>query len=278
MEITASSPRQLKLFHLENPLSARLGAEFFRSLPSVPGVYFFHGSADELLYIGQSSDLKARIGSYRHVTPEKNPRRTLRLVHRIRRVEWRACQTAAEAVELERVLLLEHRPPFNRAGVWLGDPWWLSIEVQEGSLHLSLSREEEGVGPLPSGFRHVLGAMARCLYRMAFFDRSLADYPHRLFELVAPLKMTLPLPQAELVAGVVRSYLTGSPAALLALLEGTPPAASLTEQEYWQEELERVQKHAAKIYVIGPRRAKPPPEEGGSGPVRPQPLPDLLLF
>ena len=114
----------------------RLGADFFRSLPSVPGVYFFYGKAGELLYIGQSLDLKARIGSYRHVTPEKNPKRTLKLVHRIVRIEWKECATQAEAIELERVLLLEHRPPFNRAGVWKGDPWWLKIEAASDRLNL----------------------------------------------------------------------------------------------------------------------------------------------
>lgn len=270
MESTGKSPRQLKLFHQENPLSARLGVEFFRSLPSVPGVYFFHGGADELLYIGQSSDLKARIGSYRHVTPEKNARRTLRLVHRIRRVVWRECQTAAEAVELERVLLLEHRPPFNRAGVWLGDPWWLSIEAREGKLHLALSRQqqEQGLGPLPSAFRHVLGAMARCLYRSAFATRSLAEYPHRLFEPVAPLKLMLSLPNSEELAELIKAYLSGNPADLLALLEGMPPALSLAEQEYWLEEMDRLKKYPMKTYVIPQRMAASPA----------QALADLLLF
>ena len=117
-----SISQQLKLFNIENPLSVRLGSDFFRSLPSVPGVYFFYGKDGELLYIGQSLDLKVRIGSYRHVAPEKNPKRTMKLVHRIARIEWKGCATQAEAIELERVLLLDHRPPFNRAGVWKGDP------------------------------------------------------------------------------------------------------------------------------------------------------------
>src|SRR5438045_2549964 len=102
---------QLRLFRIESPLSVRLGNQFFSSLPAVPGVYFFYASQGELLYIGQSSNLKARIGSYRHITLEKAARRTLRLVHRTARIEWKACTTATEAVEVERVLLLEHRPP-----------------------------------------------------------------------------------------------------------------------------------------------------------------------
>jgi len=67
--------RQMKLFHLERPLRLRLGDEFFRSIPAQPRVYFFLGGQGELLYIGQSGDLKARVGSYRHVTPEKNAQR-----------------------------------------------------------------------------------------------------------------------------------------------------------------------------------------------------------
>lgn len=268
MEPTGKSPRQLKLFHLENPLSERLGVEFFRTLPAVPGVYFFHGGADELLYIGQSSDLKARIGSYRHVTPEKNPKRTLRLVHRIRRVVWRECQTAAEAVELERVLLLEHRPPFNRAGVWQGDPWWLAVEAREGKLHLALSREPQGAGPLPSGFRHVLGALVRCLYRCANASQSLAEYPLGLFDPVIPRHLALPFPEPEILAGMIQDYVSGRPAALLALLDLMPPATSLAEQEYWLQELDRLKKHAAKTHIISQRLATAPA----------QVLAELLLF
>src|SRR6476620_8476908 len=70
--------RQLRLFSVENPLNSRLGAAFFRRLPAKPGVYFFYDATGGLLYIGQSNDLRARVGSYRHVTPEKHPQRTLR--------------------------------------------------------------------------------------------------------------------------------------------------------------------------------------------------------
>jgi len=190
METLTSSPKQLKLFHIENPFSVRMGTDFFRSLPSGPGVYFFYGKEGVLLYIGQSSDLKARIGSYRHVSPEKNPKRTLRLVHRVVRIEWKECVTPQEAIELESVLLLEHRPPFNRAGVWKGDPWFLKIESSADRLHLELVREEGETGPHPPAFRYVLGSLSK--------------------------------------------------------LEGMPLEASESQQEYWQEELERLKKYATK--------------------------------
>ena len=64
--MASPNSKQPQLFKIENPLTLRLGNEFFRGLPSVPDVYFFFGRDDELLYIGQSSDLKARLGSPTH--------------------------------------------------------------------------------------------------------------------------------------------------------------------------------------------------------------------
>lgn len=250
MEAVQSPLKQLRLFHIENPLSVRFGAEFFRSPPSVPGVYFFHGRNDELLYIGQSLDLKARIGSYRHVTPEKNPKRTLKLVHRILRIEWKECATQAEAIELERVLLLEHRPPFNRAGVWKGDPWWLKIEATSERLNLELVRDEIGTGPHPPAFRYVLGSLGRCLYRMSLPFAPLSAYPHGVFDAAVPLTLSLPLPDALESAESLRAYANGDHGPLLFRLEGMPLGATESEQEFWKVELERLQKYAAKAQKL----------------------------
>ena len=238
--------RQPRLFSLLDPLTERFGPEYFRSLPAQPGVYFFHGSQGELLYIGQSADLKARIGSYRHVTPETNPKRTLRLVHRIARIEWRTCTTANEAVELERVLLLEHRPPFNRAGVWQGEPWWLTVEARDGRMHLELRKEENGIGPLPPAFRYVLASMARCMYRAAFPALPISQYPHGMFAPSVPLSFSLTLPEVDEAIEIITAYAKGDPVALLKRLEVLPPVVSAAEQEYWDEEIERLKKYAAR--------------------------------
>jgi len=250
MEAVQTPRKQLKLFHIENPLSVRLGSDFFRSLPSVPGVYFFYGKDGELLYIGQTLDLKARIGSYRHVTPEKNPKRTLKLVHRIVRIEWKECISQAEAIELERVLLLAHRPPFNRAGVWKGDPWWLKIEATSDRLNLELVREEIGTGPHPPAFRYILGSLVRCLYRTALPSSPLSAYPHGVFDAAVPLTLSLPLPDALGAAETLRAYANGIHGPLLTWLEGMPLGVTESEQEYWQEELERLVKYAAKAQKL----------------------------
>ncbi len=252
------SPRQLKLFQLESPLTLRFGSDFFRALPKSPGVYFFYDGEGQLLYIGQSSDLRARIGSYRHVTPEKNPKRTLRLVSRVALIDVQTCDTAAKAVELERILLLAHRPPFNRAGVWQGDPWWLSMNVEVGGLTLSLQREASSgsLGPLPAASRHIIGTVVRNLLRIANPTWGLSDFPCGLMASALPLECRLPVSCPSDLAQTLTAALADDLEGLLASLRALPPPVTLTEQEFWQEELERLEK------LNNPSSAKSPPPTG----------------
>jgi hypothetical protein len=242
--IRIASPRQLKLFHLENPLTLRFGNDFFRSLPEGPGVYFFHGGDGRLLYIGQSSNLRARLGSYRHVDRSRHPRRTLRLVARITRIEWKECPSAAEAVDLESTLLLEHRPPFNRAGVWKGEPWWVALEVETSNLTLRLQRETSpgSLGPLPPSSRHTLGTVVRALLRTTSPTWTLSEFPRGLMSSTFPLECRLQVPSPSNFVHALTAALAGDLAALLAELEALPPPATATEQTYWQEERERLEK------------------------------------
>ncbi|MCF7786765.1 MAG: GIY-YIG nuclease family protein [Prosthecobacter sp.] len=255
-----ASPRQLKLFHLESPLTLRFGSEFFRTLPQSPGVYFFYDGEGQLLYIGQSSDLRARIGSYRHVTPERHPKRTLRLVSQVAVIDVQTCNTAAEAVELERILLLAHRPPFNRAGVWLGDPWWLSMNVEVGGLTLSLQREASpgGLGPLPRASRHLMGTIVRNLLRIANPTWKLSDFPSGLMAPALPLECRIPASCPSELVQMLTAALAGDVEGLLANLRTLPPPVTLTEQEFWQEELERLEKlktpRPSEVSFLRPRQ------------------------
>jgi hypothetical protein len=242
--------RQLRLFAMENPLGTRLGADFFRRLPAKPGVYFFHDALGALLYIGQSCDLRARVGSYRHVSPEQHPKRTLRLVHRVARIECRECGTHAEAQELERVLLLEKRPPFNRAGIWPGYAWWLTLAPFEDRVEARLSREPlpqaGGIGPLPSAFRHAHGSLMRCTYRLLHPDQKLADYPLGLLNRAIPLHVVLRTRDAASVASQLAAFAMGSGADYLAQLHAILGDAPPLELEFWTGELDALQRFAAK--------------------------------
>ncbi|QJE98169.1 nucleotide excision repair endonuclease [Luteolibacter luteus] len=249
--------RQPGLFHLANPLVMRFGAEFFTALPRQPGVYRFFDGTGRLLYIGQSACLRDRLGSYRHVTPERHPRRTLRLVARIQRIEWEACTTALEAIELERILLLEHRPPFNRAGTWQGPPWWLAMETSGEALVVGLRREEGVVGPLLPAFRHVFGSVARCLYRVAWPELPFHRYPAGLMKPLVPVSLRLPLARADEAMQIFANCAVGNVETLLAGVDQLPAPPSPQMEEFWTAERDQLADWVRKARPYEPVRPTP---------------------
>ena len=247
--------RQMRLLDPGNPLAARLGDTFFRALPRQPGVYFFYDRHDRLLYIGQSNDLRARVGSYRHVCPERHPRRTLRLVHNIARVEFECCGSHAEAKRREAALLLERRPPYNRAGVWQGAPWWLELHAQDDvTLSVSLSRRsgEElppSIGPLDASFRYVHAALLRCVVRWSQPVLPFAGFPLGLLQPAAPLRMKVRLSSgASDLAAFIASFATRQDEVLLLALESglLTPESSPTELVYWGDQLQVLRRYWSK--------------------------------
>lgn len=246
----AASHRQPELFRLENLLTRRLGADFFAALPAAPGVYFHFDRDGRLLYIGQSSNLKNRVSSYRHVTLGGHARRTVRLVARIHRIEWELCESPAAAVERERVLLLEHKPPFNRAGVWKGEPWWLDGQIGPGALVLSLNRECQGLGSFPPSFRYAFGSMVRCLYRAMAPEVPLHHYPRGLLKGVVPPQIALPFPDPDFAWEQLLELISGKIEYLANAAASWPNPPVSQSDEFWIEEIERVTQYVGKSPFI----------------------------
>jgi hypothetical protein len=110
---------QLWLFPHPKPLVQRFGEEFFRGLPQAPGVYLFCGPSEGVLYVGKAKNLRKRVGSYRVANPERLPRRIIRLLNRVTRIEWDECASEAAARFREEALIAALQPRFNVAGkVW----------------------------------------------------------------------------------------------------------------------------------------------------------------
>jgi hypothetical protein len=118
---------QLWLFDPPKPLVERFGEEFFAALPTGPGVYFFCGAAEGVLYVGKARNLRKRLGSYRVANPERLSRRIIRLLHQVRRIEWDECASEEAARQREELLICVLAPKFNAAGkVWERKPGALS--------------------------------------------------------------------------------------------------------------------------------------------------------
>lgn len=247
--------RQPWLFATSGPLTDRLGAEFFAGLPESPGVYRFFGEEDRLLYIGQSCNLRARVGSYRYVTAETHPRRMVRMVSRARRVEWEICTSAAAAIALESRLLLEHAPPFNRAGTWMPPPCWLHLEESEHLLHAELMRTAPGegesiAGPLPSAFRYTFAALMRCVWRSHWPHTGWWELPCGMARPLIPPQQTIPLSASSTIraADLLRFITNGSPDILELLVAGLAELnPESPEGMFWTVDCDELRKFAARL-------------------------------
>lgn len=107
---------QLWLFDPPKPLVEHLGEDFFAALPIGPGVYLMCGAQEGVLYVGKARNLRKRLSSYRVANPERLPRRTIRLLHRVRRIEWDECATEQAASDREEMLICVLAPKFNAVG------------------------------------------------------------------------------------------------------------------------------------------------------------------
>ena len=110
------SAGRLWLFPPPAPLVERLGEEFFHALPPRPGVYLMCGAGEGVLYVCKARNLRKRLSCYRVANPERFPRRMIRLLHRVTRIEWDECPTEAVARHREEELICVLMPRFNAAG------------------------------------------------------------------------------------------------------------------------------------------------------------------
>jgi len=95
---------QQLLFPDPQPLVERLGRDFFRQLPATPGVYLMRDARDAILYVGKAKNLRKRLGAYRVANPDRMPRRHLRLVRAVARIELQECADELSALAREAEL------------------------------------------------------------------------------------------------------------------------------------------------------------------------------
>lgn len=118
----ASSPlRAFGAPRTQNPFEGKINShrrralkDVARVLPRTPGVYFFYGLDDRLLYVGKANCLRERVRSYFAETKQHRPPKLRRLLAEIERMDYQQCGSELEALLLERRLIAERRPILNR--------------------------------------------------------------------------------------------------------------------------------------------------------------------
>ncbi|MEK8089528.1 3'-5' exonuclease family protein [Thermithiobacillus plumbiphilus] len=96
----------------DSSLPAGLDADALAALPDRPGVYFFYGDNEAVLYVGKSVNLRSRVRA--HFSGDHRLNKDLRISQQIRRVDW--IETAGElgALLQEARLIKQLMPIHNR--------------------------------------------------------------------------------------------------------------------------------------------------------------------
>src|ERR671927_515082 len=81
-------------------------------LPASPGVYIFKDAEDEVIYVGEAKNVRARVASYFTKSGDGRPK-IVELRERVQRVDFIATKSETEALVLESNLIKRHRPRFN---------------------------------------------------------------------------------------------------------------------------------------------------------------------
>lgn len=172
---------QMLLFPDPRPLVERLGLDFFRRAPELPGVYLMRDAGGAVLYVGKARNLRRRLNSYRVANPDRVPRRHLRLLRSVARIELQECDSEASALARETELLRNLRPRFNRAGTWTGPARCLAWRLTERGLELSVVASLEPgwsyFGPLGAGADALRALVLRRLWCALCPGRGVAGMP-----------------------------------------------------------------------------------------------------
>ena len=129
--VPAGAPRtrQLSFLPAERPLGERLGAEFFQSIPTGPGVYVLCGAGEGVLYVGKAKNLRQRLATYRSARPEGVSRKLAQLLMLVERIHWDLCADEASALLREAELLRTLKPRYNTAGKYPAPPRPIGWEI-----------------------------------------------------------------------------------------------------------------------------------------------------
>ena len=170
------------LFAPAKPLVERLGKKFFRKIPARPGVYKMHDATGNLIYVGKAKNLRQRLRSYRVANPERMPRRHLRMVREVTRIDFDLCPNESAALAHEARLLRRLKPKFNRAGVWPGRAqfltWRLVDQVVQFSVHEIPPAGWERFGSLGGYATYLHGTVVRLLWLALHPQAGFSRLPH----------------------------------------------------------------------------------------------------
>ena len=119
-------------------------------------------------------------------------------------------------------------------------------------LRLTHEVEEGGIGPLPASARYALASMLRVVLRIARPHLPISAFPLGSMNTALPRELLVPLPNVTDAMRLMACGARGDVQELLDAHAALPPPDTASEQEFWQEEIDRVAKYGAKMVHARP--------------------------
>ncbi|MES2962408.1 MAG: GIY-YIG nuclease family protein [Bdellovibrionota bacterium] len=224
------SSEQLPLFTVENPLKTRFTSEFFKSIPTGPGVYWMLDERGEVLYVGKAKDLRARLRSYRNTSLERHSSKTRRLLKRVEQIHWDELNTEEEALLRENEFLRWLKPKFNVVGVRPETYLYFSLNVSAEAVEIARLFHKRDAKPgdrLFGAFKGIentivtFGSLVRWTWSAS---RGTCEWPIALLKKTGPARCRIPLgPDAAWVPAALFGFFSGAnPLPELILPEESP--------------------------------------------------------
>jgi hypothetical protein len=235
------------LFAPARPLVERLGREFFRKVPTQPGVYSMRDASGAVIYVGKAKNLRQRLRSYRVANPERVSRQHLRLMREVARIDFDLCPNESTALAREATLLRRLKPKFNRAGVWPGKARFLTWRFAGNSTQFSVHEIPplgwEQFGSLGGYAPRLLGSVVRMLWLALNPQAGFSRLPHGWAQSRFALPVTIACEEREAeIRRALEQLFWGQPeefsAWLLASAEANLPAFERAARQPDLEEID----------------------------------------
>jgi len=220
---------ELQTFSSRVSVAQRRKRHLAERLPHAPGVYLFRDARGQVLYVGTSRDVRARVRSY--FTASETRSRMGEMVGIAESVDAITCTTPLEAEVRELRLIGEHKPRYNRRSKFPERVTWVKLTV-EAWPRLSLVRQvlnddADYLGPFRSR-RQAEAAMAalhesfpirQCSDRLPRNPRGTACALAEMGRCLAPCDGTTAAGAYLVTVESVRASLDASPSAVTAALQ-----------------------------------------------------------
>lgn len=246
------SAGQQFLFKPERPLVLRLGADFFKNIPTTAGVYKMHDARGVVVYVGKARNLRQRLRSYRVANPERMKRRHLRLLQSVVRIDFDLCKDEPAALKHEAKLIRKLRPKFNRAGVWQGKPkfvvWRFGNDVIEFSIQETPVNGWDRVGPVGAYAPRLMGVLVRLLWMASAGQTRVCEMPFGWMRNIMPEVAAVAVNVDEVRASMERAFGGETEALIDWLITKLPEPASVFDAAAIAEDLEELAEFFERLH------------------------------